>query len=146
MWRGSPREHQETRNLSPVRQHLRHHQGEHTHTFNCRNMVFILLLLRSNRVKQNIHGHRSVSQERMSTSWAGHHSQPAHQQPGLVYQAQMEAEAKRRIGASLAMPPPSQSNTLRKPVASKQAPTEFTVAGGLLLFKLLKGVPKKVKL
>ena len=87
---------------------------------------------RSNRMKQNIHGHRSVSQERMSTSWAGHHSQPAHQQQSLHYQAQLEAEAKRRLGASLAMPPPSQTNTLRKPVASKQAPTEFTVAGKCL--------------
>jgi len=95
---------------------------------------------RSNRVKQNIHGHRSVSQERMSTSWAGHHSQPAHQQPALHYQqAQLEAEAKRRLGASLAMPPPSQSNTLRKPAASKQAPTEFTVA--VYTFSHEKGEP-----
>merc|ERR1719312_859621 len=94
---------------------------------------------RSNRMKQNIHGHRSVSRERMSTSWAGHHSQPAHQQPSLHYQAQMEAEAKRRLGASLAMPPPSQSNTLRKPVSSKQAPTEFTVA--VYTFSHEKGEP-----
>merc|ERR1719309_1681717 len=93
---------------------------------------------RSNRVKQNIHGHRSVSQERMSTSWAGHHSQPAHQQQSLHYQAQLEAEAKRRLGASLAMPPPSQTNTLRKPVVSKQAPTEFTVA--VYTFFMTKGV------
>jgi len=94
---------------------------------------------RSNRVKQNIHGHRSVSQERMSTSWAGHHSQPTHQQPNMHYQAQLEAEAKRRLGASLAMPPPSQNNTLRKPAASKQAPTEFTVA--VYTFSHEKGEP-----
>merc|ERR1719228_1263524 len=94
---------------------------------------------RSNRVKQNMHGHRSVSQERMSTSWAGHHSQPAHQQPNLHYQHLMDAEAKRRLGASLAMPPPSQNNTLRKPVASKQAPTEFTVA--VYTFSHEKGEP-----
>jgi len=94
---------------------------------------------RSNRMKQNIHGHRSVSQERMSTSWAGHHSQPAHQQQSLHYQAQLEAEAKRRLGASLAMPPPSQTNTLRKPVVSKQAPTEFTVA--VYTFSHEKGEP-----
>eukprot|EP00092_Neocalanus_flemingeri_P012855 GFUD01013851.1.p1 GENE.GFUD01013851.1~~GFUD01013851.1.p1 ORF type:complete len:913 (+),score=250.55 GFUD01013851.1:418-3156(+) len=94
---------------------------------------------RSNRVKQNIHGHRSVSQERMSTSWAGHHSQPPHQQPNLQYQTQLEAEAKRRLGASLAMPPPSQNNTLRKPPTSKQAPTEFTVA--VYTFSHEKGEP-----
>merc|ERR1712034_224858 len=42
-------------------------------------------------------------------------------------------------GASLAMPPPSQSNTLRKPVSSKQAPTEFTVA--VYTFSHEKGEP-----
>jgi len=92
---------------------------------------------RSNRVKH--HGHRSVSQERMSTSWAGHHNQQAHPQAGLQYQAQMEAEAKRRMGASQAMPPPSQNNTLRKAPVAKQAPTEFTVA--VYTFSHEKGEP-----
>ena len=59
---------------------------------------------RSNRMKSG--GHRSASQERlMSTSWQG--------QPGYP---QMAAEAeKRRLGATLVMPPPSQTNTLRRP-------------------------------
>lgn len=43
--------------------------------------------------------HRSQSQERMSTSWAGHMPNP------LPYQYQLE-EAKRRLGASQMPPPP----------------------------------------
>ena len=74
---------------------------------------------RSNRMKSG--GHRSASQERlMSTSWQG--------QPGYP---QMAAEAeKRRLGASLVMPPPSQTNTLRRPAQpGPAAASEITVAG-----------------
>ena len=56
----------------------------------------------------------------MSTSWQG--------QPGYP---QMAAEAeKRRLGASLVMPPPSQANTLRRPAQpGLPAASEVTVAG-----------------
>ena len=74
------------------------------------------------RMKSGGHGgHRSASQERlMSTSWQG--------QPGYP---QMAAEAeKRRLGASLVMPPPSQPNTLRRPAQpGPAAASEVTVAG-----------------
>lgn len=84
--------------------------------------ITILLSYRSNRMKSGGHGgHRSASQERlMSTSWQG--------QPGYP---QMAAEAeKRRLGASLVMPPPSQANTLRRPAQpGPPAASEVTVAG-----------------
>jgi len=96
------------------------------------------------------HSHRAVSQERiqMSNSWSGH---PA--SGGLHYQAQMEAEAKRRLGASMAMPPPSQSNnsTLRKAAGQTRVPqganpADITVA--VYTFSHEKGevMPYRVKI
>jgi len=91
---------------------------------------------RSNRIKSSGHsahsGHRSVSQERMmSTSWTGG--------AGMVggYPPQQGDGDKRRLGASLVMPPPSQSNTLRKP--APPAAGELTIA--VYTFSHEKGEP-----
>ena len=67
----------------------------------------------------------------MSTSWQGAHS--AHAQ-----MAASEAE-KRRLGASLVMPPPASGpNTLRRTQAGQPAPaSEVTVAGGTRQINLL---------
>lgn len=91
------------------------------------------------------HGHRSVSQDRgqMSTSWSGHTPTPG----TMHYQAQMDEEAKRRLGSSMAMPPPSQSNnsTLRKApggqarISQGGPPADITVA--VYTFSHEKGEP-----
>jgi len=105
----------------------------------------------SPRSKQRQAQHRSMSQERaaMSSSWSGHPAMSA-----LNYQSQLEADAKRRLGSSMQMPPPSASmqqmpppshsasSTLRKTAAqarSQAAPGEITVA--VYTFSHEKGEP-----
>merc|ERR1712025_542385 len=80
---------------------------------------------RPNRIKSSGHsghgGHSSVSQERMmSASWTGGAGMVG------VYPPQQGDGDKRRLGASLVMPPPSQTNTLRKP--APPAAGELTIA------------------
>merc|ERR1719481_639581 len=61
--------------------------------------------------------HRSMSQERaaMSTSWSGHPAMSA-----LNFQGQLDAEAKRRLGSSMQMPPPS-GGSMQMPPPSQSA-------------------------
>ena len=83
---------------------------------------------RSNRLKAA--GHRSVSQERMmSTSWS------ASMAGGYP---QSSLEVNKRLGSSMVMPPPSNTNTLRKP-ASAVNPGELTIA--VYTFSHEKGEP-----
>ena len=106
----------------------RHHQGDIavvTHliadvtSFTCR----------SNRMKSS--GHRPVTQERMmSTSWSGSGQmypppQGSHLTVCRFISYILNVSAAAKLGASLVMPPPSQTNTLRKPTASQ----DVTVAG-----------------
>ena len=75
------------------------------------------LIIRSNRLKSV--GHRSVSQERMmSSSWSAG-AGPA-------------GDQRQRLGASLVMPPPSQTNTLRKQVPNVDV-SNVTIAGEEIL-------------
>merc|ERR1719206_1500578 len=104
----------------------------------------------SPRSKHRQAQHRSMSQERaaMSTSWSGHPAMSA-----LNFQGQLDAEAKRRLGSSMQMPPPSgsmqmpppsqsASSTLRKSTAlarPQAVPGEVTVA--VYTFSHEKGEP-----
>jgi len=104
----------------------------------------------SPRSKHRQAQHRSMSQERaaMSTSWSGHPAMSA-----LNFQGQLDAEAKRRLGSSMQMPPPSgsmqmpppsqsASSTLRKSAAQARpqaVPGEITVA--VYTFSHEKGEP-----
>ena len=80
---------------------------------------------------------RSVSQERMmSTSWSAPMSSG--------YPQSSLDNVNKRLGASMMMPPPSQTNTLRKP-ASAAAPGELTIAGKIISQLKLKYFSKKQK-
>ena len=87
---------------------------------------------RSNRLKA-AGGHRSMSQERMmSTSWSASMGQ------GYPQHAQSSLEVNKRLGSSMVMPPPSTTNTLRKPVSAAN-PGELTIA--VYTFSHEKGEP-----
>ena len=75
-------------------------------------------------IKKSGHGgHRAASQERvMSTSWQG---------PGYGPGSLSSEADKRRLGSSLAMPPPSQANTLRRTAPGPATVPEVTIAGKL---------------
>jgi len=83
-------------------------------------------------IKKSGHGgHRAASQERvMSTSWQG---------PGYGPGSLSSEADKRRLGSSLAMPPPSQANTLRRTAPGPATVPEVTIA--VYTFSHEKGEP-----